>query len=133
MAKFFTYSNNGVTAVVSEETMQKIQWYEESRREAGEREQEFLAPYPTPIFTFSDAPGLQGVVTGTLRDKEELLRGHQTESRFFYVPFSNCGGSAELLYRDKLDGVSFELAFVTTLRQAMDAFGLVRAEEPVEA
>lgn len=133
MTKFYEYSNNGVHAVVTEEVMNKIKHYEEMQKEASGEGEPFQAPYPGPIFTFSDAPGLRGVVTGTLADKEDLLRGREVVLRFFYVPFSNWGGSFRALLQHMADSEADygeaaynELRFMTTLREVMDAFELVR-------
>ena len=135
MAKFSTYSNNGVYAVVTEEVMEKIESWKDMKFEAEWTPQLFQAPYPKPIFTFSDAPGLRGIVTGTLDDKKRLLQGHQVVSRGFFVPFSNCGDSALLLYANALTEElrSDELCFMTTIREVMDAFGLVPSPERVVA
>ena len=134
MAKFSTYSNNGVYAVVTEEVMEKIESWKDMKFEAEWTPQLFQAPYPKPIFTFSDAPGLRGIVTGTLDDKKRLLQGHRVVIRGFFVPFSNCGGSASFLYEEEaIDPGSSDLRFMTTLREVMDAFGLVPSGETVAA
>ena len=65
MAKFYTYSNNGVYAVVTEEVMQKIDSWKDMGFEAKLTLQPFQAPYPKPIFTFSRRLGFFALVALT--------------------------------------------------------------------
>lgn len=130
MAKFYKHSNNGVHAVVTEEVMVKLRHYWEMQREATESGRPFAAPYPHPIFTFSDMPSLRGVVTGTTHDMRELLAGHEVEEYGIFVPFSNCGHASSLYEEEAECSGSSELRFVVTLREVMDAFGLKPTREP---
>ncbi len=133
MANFLCWTNNGVYAVVTTEVLRQIQEWDRRSIEPREADGPFLEPYPKPIFTFSDLPGLRGVVTGSVEDKDRVLAGHSVENSAFYVPFSGYSGSAELLFRAVLDTGDNDFRFVTTLGEAMDTFELIRSPESVAA
>lgn len=125
--KFYEWSNNSVTAVVTEEV------YEEIRRRRNLAEEAVAGGYPLPflpparpVFTFSNLFQLKGWVTGDLALMEKLLHGHEVISRCFYVPFSN---GYQWLYKTEPEMVEEEWKFRTDLREAMDAFGLRPATE----
>ncbi|OGY31738.1 MAG: hypothetical protein A3A57_02520 [Candidatus Woykebacteria bacterium RIFCSPLOWO2_01_FULL_41_12] len=126
--KLYYYENNGVTAVITQSTLDEGEPFMEVTRRWGDWSAWF---YTKPIFTFSDAPGLQGVVTGTIADMEELTRGFSMERFSIYVPFSNCYGDLSSIYAEAAeDGVEVtDLKYLTTLRQVMDAFGLKPVRE----
>lgn len=123
MATFYRDSNNGVIAVVTEETYLEIQKWEKLPNEAKAH-----VPYPGPIFTFTWAEhfGDEPWHTGTHELLDRLVRGHHVEpASGIYVPFSNSEmysgtsqGSREALVRD-----------MATLAQAMKAFHLLIPSE----
>lgn len=141
MAKFFACYNNGVTAVVSEKVLEKINWWVETRQEMeeGARSQGITIPdlpYPRPIFTFARRPSHW--MTGSQRFFEKLKellesQGHSFERVSFYVPFSN---GIELRYRTAarsedqglacqwLDHAESEWRFVTSIDEFFSEFGL---------
>lgn len=124
MARFYMWSNNGVVAVVTGAVFQEIEHRHRIAGEARAEGRELYLPPARPVFTFSrpGLPGLDEWLTGTIEDMEVLLGGHEVISdRSFYVPFSNgyqWGTLGEELAEE-------ERRFRTTLREAMDAFGLV--------
>jgi len=124
MAQLCVWSNNSVTAVVTEEVYQENQRRQKLAEEAvAERYLRPILPPARPVFTFSDAPSLQCWVTGTMADLEALLKGHLLKTRPFYVPFSNS-------YETGIHGPELqeeEWKFHTTLGEVMETFGLVRA------
>ena len=132
MSKWLYYwINNGVRAVVTQEVLAKIKEWTETKKAADRDGWVFTDPYPTPIFTFSDALGLRGIVTGTIADMWELIDSFHTYPESIRVPFSNCGGSMALLFdKEAKDPGSSDLRFLTTLREVMDAFGLIMPEVP---
>lgn len=134
MARFYVWSNNGVWAVASEAVFQEMEHRNRIAGEAREEGQELCLPMPRPVFTFSDTqnPGLREWLTGTTDDMRLLLEGHEVVRESFYVPFSNGyqWGTRSATSDDALL-VDREHRFRTTLREAMDAFGLV--PNPIKA
>lgn len=124
MAQLCIWSNNSVTAVVTEEVYQENQRRQKLAEEAVAEGclRPILLPV-RPVFTFSDASSLQCWVTGTMADLEVLLKGHLSKTRPFYVPFSN--GYETGIHGPELQRQ--EWSFHTTLGEAMETFGLVRA------
>jgi hypothetical protein len=109
---YYRCTNNGVTALVTEDTYQQILLMQP--RQAG--------PYPRPIFTFA-RPDLvlyyRPYLTGTYGMMDQLLGGRSTFENDFYVPFSNLheinAGADERIA---------ELMFCTTFEQLVKAFDL---------
>lgn len=124
MSTFYRCTNNGMIAVISQETYEQIQVWLELVDDA-----KAVQPYPRPIFTFERLEHYEDrgreVVTGDYALMDTLLTGHRVVVRDFFVPFSNAteylGGEA----------AEQELRFRTTLEEAIEAFGLV-VEEPRE-
>lgn len=115
------WSNNGVVAVVSEPVFQEMEHRLRIESEAKEQRQELRLPLPRPVFTFANADsGLREWVTGTYEDMKVLLEGHNVVREPMYVPFSN-----GYQWDTGVSLAEMERGFRTTLRQAMDAFGLV--------
>ena len=131
--RFYMCENNGITAVVTGPVYERIRDHIGSRNQAERDGKTFNEPYPTPIFTFGDIDKLRPVLTGTLDDMKELLEGHEVLDRGFYVPFSNYGGSLSALLNQVLTKDLTEIRFVTTLKEAMEAFGLAPTGNPVPA
>lgn len=118
MARFYVGSNNGVTTVVP-----AFVYESNKRRWEQHRELEVETPFTLerPIFTFSNTKALQPFVTGTMADMRALLEGHETVQGGTYVPFSN-----GIQWGNPEDpSVKQELSYRTTLREVMNAFGLV--------
>ena len=131
--RFYMCENNDITAVVTRPVYERIRDHIGSRNQAERDDKPFDEPYPTPIFTFGDIEELQTVLTGTLDDMRQLLAGHDVLERGFYVPFSNCGGHLSALLHEVLTKDLSEIRFITTLRQAMEAFNLAPTGNPVPA
>jgi hypothetical protein len=139
MAKFFVCYNNGVTAVVSEKVLEKIQWWVETRQEMDQegKHRDVPLPYPRPIFTFADRPTLW--MTGSRRFFEKLKKflesqGHSFERASFYVPFSNgyeakyvtaahCEDESRAM--QWLDHAEAEWRFVTSIDEFFQEFGIL--------
>jgi len=127
MAKFFTCSNNSVTAVMTEKDYLKLQERYDLLRECerGRLPRPELPPV-TPVFTFSDPdhPSFR-FMTGSVETMRWLLEGHEVVHGGIWVPFSN-GYEWD---RDPTVA-QHELEFCTSLDQAIEAFGLTKI--PVE-
>ncbi len=124
--KFVTWSNNGVAALVTEEVYQKMMVRVATLNQlerGGMYEDASRLPIVRPIFTFSDYPHLRGWVTGSMADREEFLKWAIVESKIIYVPFSN-GRESGLRGKEAQED---EVQYRTTLREAIEAFGLVVA------
>jgi len=124
VAKFRTCTNNGVTAVCSEEVYQKIG----DRAELVRKCEEHKLPHPslppiTPIFTFSDPThsSHRPFHTGSFQLMDRLLREHKVERGWIWVPFSN---GTEHTYVHNPESARWEWQFRTTLEEAMTTFGL---------
>jgi len=120
--RFYICENNGVTALVSEEVFQRILNWKEKALEAVEKDVDYPVPYPGPIFTFSDLPGLAAVVTGDRLILEEFTENFELQEAKFKVPFSNCGGDIRAYRHEEL---LTELETRPTMRQIIDTFGLI--------
>lgn len=140
---FYTCSNNGVTAIISEGVYQDIQkhveiykfFYTTDEKPDVDHKDRWRAALSTeatqhlttPIFTFvrndrfRGAPWFTGddtlfkVICEHIRDN-----GGTIEHRFFNVPFSN---GAEVGMHGK-EEIRYELAYVTTRRQFFETFGV---------
>ncbi|HRN96639.1 MAG TPA: hypothetical protein PLD54_04290 [Candidatus Levybacteria bacterium] len=114
MAIFYKSANNSVYAVVSEETkkeMDNLRDLIQKCRVKGLPEPQL--PQVTPVFTFSRPDHhLFPYMTGTIECMNMLLSGHTVLQGSLWVPFSN--GTSE-----------YEMDFVTSLDEAIEAFGLV--------
>lgn len=127
MAKFYKRTNNGVVGLCTEYIYRKIEERRELRAECKQHglPQPELPPV-TPIFTFGDVNhrSFRPFLTGSTLDMHELLEGHEVEDGWFWVPFSN--GYETGIHGPELQ--RHEWQFRTTLREAMDAFGLDRKD-----
>ncbi len=120
MTRFLTCSNNHTIAVISAADRELLR-----QRNTTES---FIASGGV-IFTFVSpdiweqlAVFSHGIPfhTGTTEDMAVLLAGHEVDSDFFHVPFSN---SFEY---DPGENGQLERMYRTTLRQAIEGFGLRR-------
>ena len=136
MAKFYYWTNNGVVAVVDEETYQKL----EARKQFQAAHDEKGLPRPQcppikPIFTFSELhhPSFH-LMTGGIKLMNWLFRSHEVEKAELWVPFSNgrerlpFGGLTEKSARV----VRWEMSFCTSLDEAMAAFELAHLSASTE-
>ena len=121
MATYYKGSNNGVTAVVTAEVYQKM---EERSKLLKECEKKGLPrpqlPPITPIFTFSSPDhGAFKFMTGSYDMLTKLLEGHDVQSGYIWVPFSNgVQWDPDALTR------YWEQEFLTSLDEAFEAFGI---------
>ncbi len=135
LAKFYKCSNNGTTAVVKAVDYEVYRDYLLPRTPNNEDYYDVgtfnLMRPPVPVFTFSDAVHMRGLVTGTHGVMDLLLEGHQVEEKGMFVPFSNGGGYPDSVFGDFVDHGYFssELPFVATIGEAIEAFELVRAPQ----
>lgn len=124
MAKFFKARNNGVIALMTEETYEKM-----NRRMSVVEEAQAkgiampLLPPALPIFTFA-RPGHPSIkhMTGTLGIMSRLLEGHEVIDSSFWVPFSNGIEHGGLALNSEEQ--EFELGFMTTMDQVVEAFDI---------
>lgn len=124
MARFYVSCMNGVCGVVTEKVFLEIEHHEQIEEEARQRGEELVLYLPKPIFTFADDESLREWVTGSVSDMEELLAGHEVfHNQGFYVPFS-CGFQWDHICSNQ-ETIEDERGFRTTLREAMDTFGLI--------
>ncbi len=134
MAKFHLSRNNGVTAVVPDEVVQRVH---RLQKEAGAQGARIIGLDYRPTFTFTANPDEHPmrVYTGDLALMERLLEGHESvrPSGAGYVPFSN-GIEYSLFseYPEKKESAQYEMTFVTTLAEAIEAFGLQVPELALE-
>lgn len=116
---FFYATNNGIRALVTEETYHRIQMLKERRRN-WEGPEPFPEPVPiVPIFTFGPADRLvhQPWLTGTYELFDHLIgTGGGLEEQSFFVPFSN--------QYDLADNGQEVRIYATTGAQLIDAFGV---------
>ncbi len=124
MAKFFTSTNNGVTAVMTEEAHRKL---EERHALIIEAKGKGLGipqlPLVLPIFTFSKPEHRSfKYMTGTLVLMNRLLDEHEVLlNGNIWVPFSN----GIELGSHGVEQQLFEQQFMTSLDEAFEAFGLM--------
>lgn len=141
MKKYFSCYNNGVTAIVSEETYDNIQKHEIiwqlfmeqdfNSRTLPETAREGLEHLLVPIFTFTrpDRFNVSPWLTGDVAFLNELYAfikesGGTIESGSFYVPFSNgCETGVH-----GTDAMKRELRHVTTGQQFRETFGISLSE-----
>lgn len=120
MAKlYYTWSNEGVTAVVTDLVYQKIKRHQQFTQATG-----MPVILPKPIFTFGRLginPRKKRFVTGSTKLLEELLKGRKVVKRKFYVPFST---KKELGVHGK-EAKETELDFVTSADELVEAFDLL--------
>ena len=126
MAKFYANSNNGVTAVMTEEAYLKK---EERRALIAETEKKGLGtpnlPQVGPIFTFGRTEHRSfKFLTGSTITMNRLLDDHEVLDGNIWVPFSN---GSELGSHGK-EAQEFELQFMTSLDEAVEAFGLIPSD-----
>ncbi|OGC47906.1 hypothetical protein A2886_01460 [candidate division WWE3 bacterium RIFCSPHIGHO2_01_FULL_42_13] len=126
MAKFYANSNNGVTAVMTEEAYLKL---EERRTLIAETERKGLGtpnlPQIGPIFTFGRGEHRSfKCLTGSTIVMNRLLDDHEVLHGNIWVPFSN---GAELGIHGR-EEQQFELQFMTSLDEAVEAFGLMPSD-----
>lgn len=118
MATYYYQSNNGVTAVVTEQIYKKMEERLDLLREC-ERKNLPRPQLPPilPVFTFSspDHPAIR-YMTGTSKAMSRLLEGQDLKSGSIWVPFSN-----GIQWRQDESAV-WELEFMTTLDEVFDAF-----------
>jgi len=120
--KLYRCSNNGVVAIVTEETMALIEARLQLMRESSDPDRTFV-PYPHRIHTFSSRSHLKGWVNGTPRLLDWLIEqsGAEVANAGFYVPFSN---GAEFLYRTEPERAEEEWRFRTSGDELLADFGL---------
>jgi len=138
MKKYYSCYNNGVMAIVSEETYNDIQKYWEivqrlACRNLAETASPALKHLCVPIFTFAhiervkESPWFTGECDNFLFKLLKHIRdngGKLIEGESFYVPFSNgceVGLHGEAVMRN-------ELAYVTTEQQFLETFGVSISE-----
>ena len=117
---FYRCTNQGITAVVTEEVYDQIQTLHQTRTQFSNPQD--LIDYPKPIFTFVvdlERDDRWKYLVGDLEVMDRLLRGQVVAQRKFYVPFSGTRQHSTGLFGKA------ERSFRTTLKQIMDAFGLV--------
>ena len=121
--KFYRCSNNGVVAIVTEETMALIEARLQLMRESSDPDRTFV-PYPHRIHTFSSRSHLKGWVNGTLNLLNWLIKqsGAEIVNAGFYVPFSN---GFELCYRAEPEHAEEEWKFRTSADELLADFGLM--------
>ena len=120
MATYFKGSNNGVVAIVTEETHKKM---EERYQLLADCEKKGLPrpqlPPITPVFTFSSPEhGAFKFMTGSYDMLSKLLEGHDVRSGSIWVPFSNgiqWGGD---------ESARWEMEFITSLDDVAEAFDI---------
>ncbi len=120
MAKFYINHNNGVTVVAP---VHVIEEQKKTQEDVGDQ----VRVPAKPVFTFTNLarrPQMKQWVTGNYNILPQLLKGHETARRELYVPFSN--GYETGIHGPKLR--EYEAQFVTSLDEAMEAFGLGRVE-----
>lgn len=125
---YYKDSNNGVTAVVTEEVYKKLEERQKLRIEchnSGLPDPQL--PPIRPVFTFSGPDHHSfGFMTGSYTLMKRLLAGHDVRDGGIYVPFSN---GVELGSCGQESG-RFERGFMTSLDEAIEAFGLIPTAEP---
>ena len=124
MRKFYICENNGVTALVTEEVYDRLLSWKENALSAAAKDIPYPAPLPSPIFIFSDHPGLQSVSCGDMKVFKEATDGYRVlREGTFAVPFSNCGGDIRTLSHEEL---LTELETRPSGEQILRAFDLMR-------
>ncbi len=146
MERYYVCNNNGVTAIVSEETYKDMKkhrtislWFDKCniKKSYEERELSAMLVYSAlkhlcvPIFTFTNpereksSPWFTGdtiilvALMKHIKDNVGII-----ENGSFYVPFSN---GCETGLHGK-ESMKYELSYVTTEKQFRDAFGISISE-----
>lgn len=122
MARFLTNYNNGTVAWIREDhaiLYGQITLAKGDPTKAGVR-----------IFTFSDSEGYRGIVTGTHKDAEFLMSGHEI------VPAvdlgRNCGWGGYVPFSNGIAIAERELEYVTTLSDVIEVILKTAANAQVE-